>query len=159
MTETRETGGPSRRSILFSIGGGAAVATGLTVVPGLANATEAEITETLKSLAGGSMPAEGGVTLDLPEIAENGNTVPMSFEVDAPMTADSYVKAVTVMADGNPSPDVATFHFTPMSGKAAASTRMRLVGTQNVLAVAQMSDGSAMMGTKQVKVTIGGCGG
>lgn len=158
MIEHSEGSGPRRRDILFSIGGGAAVVTAMTVVPGLAHATEAEVTEVIKKMVG-DMPAEGGVSLDLPEIAENGNTVPMSFEIDAPMTADTYVEKVMVLADGNPAPEVATFHFTPMSGKAAASTRMRLVGTQNVVAVAQLNDGTTMMGKKQVKVTIGGCGG
>jgi sulfur-oxidizing protein SoxY len=113
----------------------------------------------IDAIVGDAEPVEDKVTLNLPEIAENGNTVPMTFEIDAPMTADVYVKDVMVMADGNPSPDVAVFHFTPMSGKASASTRMRLAGTQNVVAVAQLSDGTAMMGKKQVKVTIGGCGG
>jgi len=158
----QDSGGTSRRRVLFSLGGAAAVATGLSVVPGLgarlAHATEAEVAETIKEMLG-EVPAEGGVSVDLPEIAENGNTVPMTFEVDAPMTADSHVKDVMVLADGNPAPRVATFHFTPMSGKATASTRMRLVGTQNVVVVARMNDGTAMMGKKQVKVTIGGCGG
>ncbi|MBB4287701.1 thiosulfate oxidation carrier protein SoxY [Roseospira goensis] len=157
MTDARETGGPSRRTILLTIGG-TAVAAGLTAVPGLAWADEAAVAEAIKGMVG-DMPPESGVTLDLPEIAENGNTVPLSFEVDAPMSGDVYVKDVMVLADGNPSPDVAVFHFTPMSGKAAASTRLRLAGTQNVVAVAQLSDGTAMMGKKQVKVTIGGCGG
>ncbi|MCB1460677.1 MAG: thiosulfate oxidation carrier protein SoxY, partial [Nitratireductor sp.] len=78
---------------------------------------------------------------------------------DSPMTAESYVESVVLYADGNPSPAVATFHFTPMSGEASATTRMRLAKTQNVVAVAKMNDGSVFMDTKQVKVTIGGCGG
>jgi len=158
MQGPRETDGISRRTVLFSLGGGAVAVTGLTVVPGLALADEASVAEAITKMVG-DMPVEGGVSLDLPEIAENGNTVPLSFEIDAPMTADLYVKDVLVLADGNPWPDVATFHFTPMSGKAAGSTRLRLAGTQNVVAVAQLSDGTAMMGKKQVKVTIGGCGG
>ncbi|KAA5606656.1 thiosulfate oxidation carrier protein SoxY [Roseospira marina] len=153
-----EDGGIRRRSVLFSLGGGAAVVAGLTVIPGLANADEAAVTEAIKGMVG-DVPDESGVALDLPEIAENGNTVPLSFTVDAPMGEDLYVKDVMVMADGNPSPDVAVFHFTPMSGVAAGSTRMRLAGTQNVVAVARLSDGTALMGSKQVKVTIGGCGG
>jgi sulfur-oxidizing protein SoxY len=158
MQAPHEAGGASRRTVLFSIGGGAAIAAGMTVLPRLALADEAAVSEAITGMVG-EMPAEGGVSLDLPEIAENGNTVPMSFEIDGPMGDDVYVKDVLVLADGNPSPDVAVFHFTPMSGKAAGSTRMRLAGTQNVIAVAQLSDGTAMMGKKQVKVTIGGCGG
>src|SRR3546814_14432826 len=94
-----------------------------------------------------------------PEIAENGNTVPISVSVDSEMTEASYVESVTLLADGNPNPAVATFHFTPMSGEASATTRMRLAKTQNVVAVAKLSDGSVFMDKKLVKVTIGGCGG
>jgi len=108
---------------------------------------------------GGAEPQLGRVTLDAPEIAENGNTVPVSVSVDSPMTGDDYVESVLILADGNPNPDVATFHFTALSGAAEATTRMRLAKTQNVIAVAKMSDGSVFMDKKEVKVTIGGCGG
>ena len=95
----------------------------------------------------------------MPEIAENGNTVPMTVSVESPMTAQSYVSDVIVVADGNPNAGVATFHFSPASGIAEANTRIRLAETQNVMAVAKMNDGSFFSVTKQVKVTIGGCGG
>ena len=75
------------------------------------------------------------------------------------MTEANHVTHVHVFADGNPRPDVASFHFTPASGKAAASTRMRLAKTQNIVAVAEMSDGKVVTAKKEVKVTIGGCGG
>ena len=75
------------------------------------------------------------------------------------MTADNYVKAVHLFADGNPTPAVASLYFTPMSGKAEASSRMRMAGTQNVVAVAEMSDGKVFRASQEVKVTIGGCGG
>ncbi|MBO6756074.1 MAG: thiosulfate oxidation carrier protein SoxY [Roseibium sp.] len=113
----------------------------------------------IKAFTGGAMPAEGKVSLDTPEIAENGNTVPVGVSVDSPMTADSYVESVMILADGNPNPAVATFHFTAISGAAEAKTRIRLAKTQNVIAIAKMSDGSTFMDTKEVKVTIGGCGG
>jgi sulfur-oxidizing protein SoxY len=105
-------------------------------------------------------PATGDmIHLELPQIAENGNTVPIKVLVDSPMTADDYVKAVHIFAEKNPSAEVISFHFTPASGKASASTRMRLAKTQNVVALVQMSNGSAYTAKKQVKVTIGGCGG
>jgi len=99
------------------------------------------------------------VKLDLPEIAENGNTVPMTVSVESPMTEQSYVTDVLVLADGNPNAGVATFHFSPASGVAEANTRIRLASTQNIIAVAKMNDGSFYMASKPVKVTIGGCGG
>lgn len=64
-----------------------------------------------------------------------------------------------IVAEGNPNPGVATFHFSPMSGAAKASTRMRMAKTQNIIAVAAMSDGSFHSAQVAVKVTIGGCGG
>ena len=75
------------------------------------------------------------------------------------MTEQSYVTDVLIVADGNPQPGVATFHFSPASGVAEANTRIRLADTQNIVAVAKMNDGSFFTASKQVKVTIGGCGG
>ena len=108
---------------------------------------------------GGAAPQAGRITLTAPEIAENGNTVPISVSVESPMTADDHVASVIILAEGNPNPDVATMHFTAMSGEASATTRMRLAKTQNVIAVAKMSNGDVYMDKKEVKVTIGGCGG
>jgi len=115
--------------------------------------------EAIAKFVSGKTPVAGKVHLDLPEIAENGNTVPMSVAVDSPMTEQSHVTQVLVLADGNPRPEVVTFHFSPASGVAEASTRIRLAKTQTITALAKMNDGSVFMGTKQVKVTIGGCGG
>jgi len=129
--------------------------------PGLkfARADAAEVEKSLMEFTGGKTPEAGRITLTAPEIAENGNTVPVTVAVDSEMTESSYVESVMLLADGNPNPAVATFHFTPMSGAATATTRMRLAKTQNVLAIAKMNDGSVFMDKKQVKVTIGGCGG
>ena len=113
----------------------------------------------IKKFTGGKTATEGRVRLDLPEIAENGNTVPMTVSVESPMTEQSYVSDVLVVADGNPRGGMVTFHFSPASGVAEANTRIRLAETQNVIAVAKMNDGSFFMASKQVKVTIGGCGG
>ena len=75
------------------------------------------------------------------------------------MTDDDYVESVVILAEGNPLPSVATFNFSPASGEAVASTRMRLAKTQNVVAIAKMSNGAVFSDTREVKVTIGGCGG
>ena len=85
--------------------------------------------------------------------------MPLSVSVDAPMAADNYVSEILVVADGNPNPGVATFHFSPLSGKAEASTRIRLATTQNIIVVAKTSKGEFFTNQKLVKVTIGGCGG
>jgi sulfur-oxidizing protein SoxY len=122
-------------------------------------AAETPADQKIGELAGNREIKEGRIFLDVPEIAENGNTVPVAFEVESPMSDEDYVKSVHILADGNPAPDVATFDFTPMSGIAAASTRIRLAKTQNIVVLAEMSDGSVYMAKSEVKVTIGGCGG
>lgn len=122
-------------------------------------ALSAEIDALVMKLSGGVAPKEGKVTLRLPQIAENGNTVPFTVAVDSPMTADDYVRTIHILAEANPIPTVASFHLTPRTGKAEVSMRMRLARTQDIRALAVMSDGSVHMARQEVKVTIGGCGG
>ena len=146
-----------REAMVAALGGVAALAIAPAIsTPALAKGT---VDDAIAKFTGGKAPTEGKIELSTPEIAENGNTVPVEFSVDSPMTDDDHVTDVLVLADGNPSPGVATFHFTPMSGVAAASTRIRLAKTQNVVVVAKMKDGSSYMAKKPIKVTIGGCGG
>jgi len=122
-------------------------------------AEAADVEAAIKAISGGADIGDGKIKLKAPEIAENGNSVPISISVDSPMTEDSYVESVSIFADGNPNPEVVTFNFTPASGEAFASTRMRLAQTQNVVAVAKMNDGTFFTDSSNVKVTIGGCGG
>lgn len=144
------------RRQLMALAGGAAVL-GFSGRAAFADAAKTE--EAIAEVAGDKTLKEGRIKLNLPEIAENGSTVPLKLEVDSPMTESDYVKAVHVFAEGNPNPDVATFRFTPANGRAFASTRMRLAQTQDVVAVAEMNDGSMYTARQSVKVTIGGCGG
>lgn len=106
----------------------------------------------IAAFTGGADIGSEGLTLTAPEIAENGNTVPI--EVAAPGAAE-----IMVLAMGNPTPPVATFKFGELAGSQAASTRIRLAGTQDVVAIAKMQDGSFVQASSTVKVTIGGCGG
>ena len=122
-------------------------------------ATPEEVAAAMDVIAGDTEIVIGGITLKLPEIAENGNIVPVSVSVESPMTPDSHVETVTIFAEENPHATIVTFNFTPSNGEAFVSTRMRLATTQNVISVARMSDGSVISDTKHVKVTIGGCGG
>jgi sulfur-oxidizing protein SoxY len=124
-----------------------------------ASAAAKEAADSIAQFTGGKTAEKGKVSIELPEIAENGNTVPLSVSVDAPMAADNYVSEVIIVADGNPNPGIATFYFSPLSGKAEASTRIRLAATQNIIAVAKTSKGEFFTNQKLVKVTIGGCGG
>ncbi|MEP7030729.1 MAG: thiosulfate oxidation carrier protein SoxY [Pseudolabrys sp.] len=151
----------SRRAALAlgaTIGAGS-VALTMTGWSDPASAAAKEAAEEIAKFTGGKTAVAGKVLIELPEIAENGNTVPLAITVDAPMTADNYISTILVVAEGNPLPSVATFHLTPMSGKAEASTRIRLATTQNIIAVAKTSKGEFLTGQKLVKVTIGGCGG
>ena len=162
MTERIPIRTLDRRGFLLGAGGAAAVAAFLGFT-GAARAqnkpADAGWEEAVKKLIGDAKPVEGRILLELPEIAENGNTVPFSFSVESPMTDKDYVKAVHVFSTGNPQPLVATFHFTPESGKASVASRMRLAKTQDILGIAELSDGKFIMAKRTVKVTIGGCGG
>jgi sulfur-oxidizing protein SoxY len=122
-------------------------------------ADEKTVAAEIQKLYGDKKMESGKVKLEVPEIAENGLVVPVNVEVESPMTDKDYVKAVHVFADGNPLPGVVSYKFTPACGKAAASTRMRLAQTQNIICIAEMSDGKLYSTKANVKVTIGGCGG
>jgi sulfur-oxidizing protein SoxY len=129
------------------------------LAPKMAMADEPAVAAEIKKLYGDKKFGDGKIKLDVPEIAENGLVVPVNVEVESPMTEQDYVKAVHVFADGNPLPGVVSYRFTPACGKAAASTRVRLAQTENIICIAEMSNGNLYMAKANVKVTIGGCGG
>jgi sulfur-oxidizing protein SoxY len=147
----------SRRAALALCAGSAAIT--LAGWSKGAHATPQAAADDIAKFTAGATPEKGKISIELPEIAENGNTVPLSISVDAPMTETDYVSEVLVVSEGNPNPGVATFHFTPLSGKAEASTRIRLAATQNIVVIAKTSTGKFYTAQKLVKVTIGGCGG
>jgi sulfur-oxidizing protein SoxY len=129
------------------------------IAPRISVADEQAVAAEIKKLYGDKKFESGKIKLDVPEIAENGLVVPVTVDVESPMTEQDYVKAVHVFADGNPLPGIVSYRFTPACGKASASTRMRLAQTQNVVCIAEMSNGNLHMAKANVKVTIGGCGG
>lgn len=135
----------TRRETLVLGAGGIAM---LAVSPALASTAE----EAIAAFTGGASVADGAVEINAPEIAENGNVVPI--EVNAPGAEE-----ILVLATGNPSPPVCRVKFGPLAGSQRLSTRIRLARTQDVLAMARMPDGSFIQATRAVKVTIGGCGG
>jgi sulfur-oxidizing protein SoxY len=148
--------GLTRRSTLTA---GALAAFATVLGSRLAFADEKAVMAEIRKLYGDKPMGEGKIKLDVPEIAENGLVVPVNVEVESPMTEADYVKAVHIYADGNPQPGIVSYSFTPACGKASAATRMRLAQTQNIVCVAEMSNGSLHMAKANVKVTIGGCGG
>lgn len=149
----------SRLTRRHALRGAALAGFAALLAPRLAVADEKAVAAELKKLYGDRKIGEGRVKLDVPEIAENGLVVPIGVDVDSPMTEADHVKAVHVFADGNPLPGIVSYGFTPACGRASASARMRLAQTQNIICVAEMSDGSLHMAKANIKVTIGGCGG
>lgn len=148
-----------RRAFVLGAGAVAAIAPFLTG-EALAQAAPQAWQEALKRIAGeAQLTTDARLAFDLPEIAENGNTVPFTISVESPMTEKEHVKAVHVISTANPQPNVATFRFTLLSGKASAASRMRLAQTQEVIGLAEFNDGRFLMTRRPVKVTIGGCGG
>jgi sulfur-oxidizing protein SoxY len=111
----------------------------------------------LKQVTGGATVRLGRVTVDTPRLADNGHSVPLTVSVESPMTAADHVRSITLLSERNPRPLMATFHLGPKAGRAEVTTRVRLNGTQRVLAVALLSDGSYWSGTAEVEVTESAC--
>lgn len=135
-----------RELMIIGLAAGAATAVPLSALAEVKNVGPIE------DFTGGAEMGSSGITLTAPEIAENGNTVPIEV-------AAAGAVSIMVLALGNPTPSVATFNFGPLAASQAASTRIRLAGTQDVVAIAKMADGSFAKASSTVKVTIGGCGG
>ncbi len=153
-----------RRSFLQAVG--LAAAASAVVTPSIAFAAEKPkgsnemgIDAALKALTGGKkITPSSKVHLKAPEIAENGAVVPVSVEVDSPMTPDDYIKGIHVFATKNSNPRTVDIMLTPANGKATFSTRIKLGSTQEVLIVAETSKGEFLSASQSIKVTIGGCG-
>lgn len=127
------------------------------IVPGLAMAKKPEAMEAIAKIVGSSPIRDGRVKLIIPPLVESGNLVVLKLSIESPMTANDYVKAVNVIAEGNPLPNIFTAYFTPRSGRAELTTRVRLADSQRVWAIAQMSDGSFWQGYADTLVTLSAC--
>ncbi len=136
---------------------GSAVAIGAALpAPAQAN-TPGQMETAIRRVIGEADIRKGRVTLDLPPLVENGNTVPMTVSVDSPMTKDDYVKAIHVFNEKNPQANVVSMQLGPRAGKARVSTRIRLAGTQRLTAIAELSDGTYWSDTQEVIVTLAAC--
>jgi sulfur-oxidizing protein SoxY len=125
--------------------------------PNLAANRKAAFQAALKRIVGDSAVRPGRVKLTLPPLIDNGNSVPLSVTVESPMTEADHVKAIHVLTEKNPLPDVVSVSFGPRAGRATLSTRVRLADTQTVTAIAQMSDGSFWSDGAEVVVTLSAC--
>lgn len=143
---------PRRRQILLT---GLAAPLMLAFRP--ARATPEAMQAAIATFTGGAEVQEGRVTLQIPLLVENGNSVPLTVAVDSPMTETDHVEEVAIFNEVNPLPDTVRFRFTPHSGRAEAETRIRLNGTQVVHAIARMSDGSHWSAMADVIVTAPAC--
>ncbi len=127
----------------------------LNVRPALA--VPEKLTPFIRKATGGVLPKTGRVKLTLPPLAESGHSVPLKVRVESPMTAEVYVKSIHIFSEKNPQPVIARFYLGPRTGRAEVSTRVRLAGTQQVIAVAIMNDGSSWLATAEVVVTAAAC--
>jgi len=143
---------PTRRRVLAS---GAGLAAWIALRP--ATAATGDLAAAVAAFAGGGTVRIGKVKLNIAELVDNGNVVPLTVTVDSPMTAGDHVKAIAVFNEKNPQRDVAKFTLGPRSGKASVTTRIRLATTQKLVAVAQLSDGSFWSHTVDVIVTLAAC--
>jgi sulfur-oxidizing protein SoxY len=160
------SGAVTRRTVLGGLGAiGVAAAAGPLLAPPPAAAQALGLQETadagMKRIFGSRPIKDGGalVKLDIPLIAENGAVVPVSVEVNSPMTATNHVKHVYIVADKNRIPIVTRVTFTPGAGQAYMGANIRLGETGDVRAIVEQSDGSLLQVKREVKVTVGGCGG
>jgi sulfur-oxidizing protein SoxY len=148
----------TRRRVIIG-GGSLAAGLGLAAMPGIepAGATPTAMQAAIRKVVGQAPVHQGKVTLDLPPLVENGNTVPMTVAVDSPMTPGDHVKAIHVFNEKNPQPHVISVHIGSRAGRASVSTRIRLADTQRITAIAQMSDGSFWSASVDVVVTLAAC--
>lgn len=141
----------SRRTFIALIGT-------MSIVPWLtAQATPAEATQAIKKILGNAQPRTGRVALEISPLVENGNLVPMSVSVESPMTQSDFVKSIHVIAEGNPLPNIVSFYLGARAGRAQVATRIRLLTSQRLWVIAEMSDGSFWQDSAEVLVTLAAC--
>lgn len=111
----------------------------------------------VQKITGGAALREGRVQLEIPQLSDNGHSVPLKISVKSAMTENDHVRAIHVLSEKNPRPVIAVFHLQPGCGRAEVSTRIRLNGAQNILVVAAMADGSFWASSAEVIVTETAC--
>lgn len=146
---------PIKRRDVLRISGGVAVS--LTLLPKSAWADEPAMRKSIRDMFGDKPIQDGRVTLTIPTLSENGYSVSMDVDVESPMTENDYVTKLAIFSERNPIPLIAAYHFTPASGRARIASNIRLGGTQNVHAIAQMSDGSLWRASAKTFVTLAAC--
>ncbi|WP_105434990.1 SoxY-related AACIE arm protein [Neorhizobium tomejilense] len=148
----------TERSVQPKLSRRAALVGGLAlIVARPARATPEAMQDAIRDFIAGAAVRAGRVKMDIPPLVENGNSVPLAITVESPMTEGDFVKAIAVFNEKNPQPNIGVFHLSPRSGRAFVSTRIRLGDSQNITAIAQMSDGSFWSGSVELIVTLPAC--
>jgi sulfur-oxidizing protein SoxY len=172
--ERGKSGTPSRRTLVIAVAGAACSTWGWSGLGSAHAQTPAgpsalappdtaafrespELRAALARFAGSAVPVEGGLQVDIPELVENGNAVPVTVQVDSPMSAADHVVAIALFTGRNPLPEVAEFRLGPANGMARVSTRIRLATSQKVVAAARMADGRVRTRHVDVLVTLAAC--
>ena len=151
---TRKFEDASRREV---IAGGLAIAAVPALGASAALAAPEDMADELKKLVGGVPVKPGRVKIALPELTENGNSTSLTISVESPMTAADHVKAIHIFSEKNPVAYIARLGVGPRAGKAQVSTSIRVADSQEITAVAEMSDGSFWSGKARTEVTTPAC--
>jgi sulfur-oxidizing protein SoxY len=119
--------------------------------------TEEALRAAMRDAVGDKPATDGGITLRVPALAENGGQVPLGIVVESPMTAADHVTTIHVFATRNPTPGVASFRLTPMLARAEVQTRIRLAEDQRLIVLAETSTGRVLRTSAELRVGSGGC--
>jgi sulfur-oxidizing protein SoxY len=157
VVERTKTANFTRRALFTAAAAaGAGLAGGVFVSPVDASDSDDDVA-IVKQLTGTTPVESDRVHLVMPRTFPNGYTVPLSLEIDSPMTEADHVRHVRVFAPRNPLIEVARFQFVPRRSEPRVSTRIRLAEPQFVLAIAEMNDGGLLMNKTWVEVATNGC--
>ncbi len=143
----------SRRRALQALAAGACF-----LIARPATATPDELTAALRETFGERSITRGRVKLEIPRVAENGSVVPVTVSVDSPMTQQDYVSGIHLFAEKNHLPRILEMQLGPYNGKAVVSTRVRMATSQQLTAVAVLSDGSLWSAAADIEVVTSECG-
>ena len=157
MVELTKTASFTRRNVLAAAAAASAGFAGRGLVPPVDASEDDDDVAIVKQLIGKTPEESDRIHLAMPRSFPNGYTVPLSLDIDSPMTEADHVRHVRVFAPRNPLIEVARFHFVPRRSEPRVSTRIRLAEPQYVLAAAEMNDGALLMTKTWVEVATNGC--
>ncbi len=146
-----------RRRFLVAAGGLAAAALAPALRAQMVRTPLNNMPDAIRKLVGAKLISKGRVKLDVPPLVENGHLVPLTVSVQSAMTEADHVRAIHVFTERNPLPEMATFRLGPRAGRARVTTRVRMADTQNVVAIAELSDGSFWSDSAHLIVTLAAC--